>query len=130
MKRDPIELEPGTLGCPECRYPLEPRLVPVYHDGVKLGAFDGMACEMCGYGLLTEKGRGDRERALEAPDHIPLPYPPAMVVEKYAASSPRASPVTRGDLSVEKTMCSTPTDLQPPAVTILQKTSSVTARIA
>lgn len=130
MKRTPIELASGKLGCPECRCPLEPRLVPVYHDGIKLGAFDGMACEMCGYGALTEKGRGDRERALEAPDRIPLPYPPADVVEKYAASSPRASPVTRGDLSVEKTMCSTPTDMQPPAVMILQKTSSVTARIA
>ena len=72
MNSDPIELAPDMLGCPECRYSLEPRLVPVYHNGTKLGAFDGMACDMCGYGLLTEKGHDAKGRALKALDRTLL----------------------------------------------------------
>ena len=63
MKRRPIDLAPGKIGCPNCRYPPEAFLAATYRDGAKLGAFDGMACEVCGYGMLTEKGHGDRGRA-------------------------------------------------------------------
>ena len=129
MKREPIELAPGKLGCPECRYPLEPSLVPVYHEGSKLGAFDGMACEMCGYGLLTEKGRRDKGRALEALDRILASYMLDNAVDMYVTSSVQTCPVTWGDLSVEKTVRSTHAVILPPAVTTLQKSRRVTARL-
>ena len=129
MKRKPVELAQGKLGCPECRYPLEPSLVPVYHEGSKIGAFDGMACEMCGYGLLTEKGRSDKGRALEALDRILVSYPLDNAADTYVMSGARASPVTRGDLSVEKTVPLTPAEMQSPAIMILQKSRRVTARL-
>ena len=66
MDKVPIELEPGLLGCPDCRCPLRPGLVPFYHKGDKLGAFDGIICSMCGYGLLTEKGYDESGKAIEA----------------------------------------------------------------
>ena len=130
MKRAPIDLEPGRLGCPECRYPLEPRLVPVYLDGARLGAFDGMACEMCGYGVLTEKGRGDRERALKAHDRIPLPHPLGGAAMECFVCGVITSGLTRGDLSVERTMRLTPPDMPSPGVTILRANSNVVDRMA
>ena len=75
MEQDPVELAPGKLGCPECRRPLEPGQVPIYRDGAKIGAFDGIACSACGYGLLTEKGHGEKGLALEALGYAPLSYP-------------------------------------------------------
>ena len=129
MKRKPVELVPGKLGCPDCRYPLEPSLVPVYHEGAKIGAFDGMACEMCGYGLLTEKGRTDKGRVLEALDRILLSYPLDNATDTYVMSGARTSLVTRGDLSVEKTVPLTPAEMRPPAIMILQKSRRVTARL-
>ena len=65
MDKVPIELEPGKLGCPDCKCPLEPGLMPLYHRGHKLGAFDGIVCRMCGYGLLTEKGYDESGAAIE-----------------------------------------------------------------
>lgn len=130
MKRKPIELAPGKLGCPDCRYPLGPCLVPVYHDGTKLGAFDGMACEMCGYGLLTEKGRSDKGRALEILDRTLVSYPLDNAAETYVLSGSRAFPVTRGDLSAEKTVSSTPAEMRTPAIMVIQRSRHVTARLA
>ena len=129
MRRTPIELGSGKLGCPECRYPLEPSLVPIYHEGSKLGAFDGMACEMCGYGILTEKGRRDKGRALEALDRILVSYPLDNAVDTYVKSGARTCPVTRGDMSVEKTVPLTPAVIRPPTLAILQKNRRVTARL-
>ena len=130
MKRKPIELAPGKLGCPNCRYPLEPSSVPVYHDGTKLGAFDGMACEMCGYGLLTEKGHSDKGRALEALDRTLVSYPLDNAAETYVLSGSHASTVTRGDLSAEKTVSTTPAEMRTPAIMVIQRSRRVTARLA
>ena len=129
MERKPIELAPGKLGCPNCRYPLEPSLVPAYHDGAKLGAFDGLACEMCGYGMLTEKGHGDKEQALGALDRMQWSYQLDNATETYVMSGARTSPVTRGDLSLERTLSSTRAVVQSPAIMILQKSRRVTARL-
>ena len=42
--------------------------MPFYHRGRKLGAFDGIVCRMCGYGLLTERGYDESGAAIEAFD--------------------------------------------------------------
>lgn len=74
MEKDPVELEPGKLGCPECRYPLVPGLTPFYYRDDYLGAFEGIVCEMCGFGLLTEKGYEDTGKAIARWDHVPPLY--------------------------------------------------------
>ena len=66
MEKDPVELAPGRLACPHCRLPLIPGTTPFYYRGRRLGSFDGIACEACGYALLTEKGYEDTGRAIEA----------------------------------------------------------------
>lgn len=73
MEKDPVELAPGKLGCPDCKYPLVPGPTPFYYKGHKLGAFDGIVCEMCGFGLLTEKGYEDTGKAIETWDRAPPP---------------------------------------------------------
>ena len=105
-------------------------MVPVYHDGTKLGAFDGMACEMCGYGLLTEKGRSDKGRALEILDRTLVSYPLENAADTYVLSGSRTSPVTRGDLSAEKTASSTPAEVRTPAIMVIRRSRRVTARLA
>ena len=69
MEKIPVELEPGKLGCPDCRHPLVPGLTPFYYRGDCLGAFEGIVCEMCGFGLLTEKGYEDTGKAISRRDH-------------------------------------------------------------
>ena len=130
MESDPIELAPGMLGCPECRYPLEPRRVPVYHGGSKLGAFDGIACDMCGYGLLTEKGHDAKGQALEALDRPLLTYTLDNAMETYVVSGTRSSPVTQGNFSAEKTVHATRAVIPPPVIMTLRKSRKVTARLA
>ena len=130
MESGPIELAPDKIGCPECRSPLEPRLVPVYHDGSKLGAFDGMACEMCGYGQLTEKGRDAKGLALEALDRALLSYTLDNAAETCVVSGTRSSPVTQGNFSAEKTAHATPAVFPPPVIMALRKSRKVTARLA
>lgn len=82
----PIELEPGKLGCPDCRCPLEPGLMPFYHKGHKLGAFDGVVCSMCGYGLLSGKGYDESGEAIEAFGTVLHPGGFADVVETQVTS--------------------------------------------
>ena len=95
MEKDPVELEPGKLGCPDCRYPLAPGLTPFYYKGDKLGAFEGIVCDMCGYGLLTEKGYEDTGRAIASCDHAPPLHEAEADVEiKYVTSAHRTSMVT------------------------------------
>lgn len=74
MEKDPVELASGELGCPDCRYPLVPGLTPFYYKGHKLGAFDGVVCDMCGFGLLTEKGYEDTGKAIETWDRTSSLY--------------------------------------------------------
>lgn len=129
MEADPVELAPGKLGCPECRYPLEPSLVPVFHSGAKLGAFDGIACKMCGYGLLTEKGHDDKGRALESLDGV---LPPSLidnVAEIYVAIGSRVHPVTPGDLNAEKTVSATRAEMPLSPIMTLQKDRRIINRL-
>ena len=58
----PIQLESGNLACPDCRTPLDKGYVPISLDGFMLGVFDGLICEMCRFGLLSEKGYVDSEK--------------------------------------------------------------------
>lgn len=92
MEKDPVELAPGKLGCPDCRYPLVPGLTPFYYKGDKLGAFDGIVCEMCGFGLLTEKGYEDTGKAIGAWDRtLPLYETEIDVVVKYVSNVAKTS---------------------------------------
>ncbi len=92
MEKDSVELAPGKLGCPDCRYPLVPGLTPFYYKGDKLGAFDGIVCEMCGYGLLTEKGYEDTGKAIETWDRNSLLYETEIdVVVKYVSNAAKTS---------------------------------------
>lgn len=98
MEKDPVELEPGKLGCPDCKYPLVPGLTPFYYKGHNLGAFDGIVCEMCGYSLLTEKGYDDKGMAIAAWDNIaPLHEEYADVEIKYVMNAPKTPTVTSSD---------------------------------
>ena len=71
MDKVPIEMESGRLGCPDCRRPLEPGLLPFHYKGRRLGAFDGIVCGVCGYGLFTEKGYDESGAAIEALEAAP-----------------------------------------------------------
>ncbi len=57
--QDPIELKSGELGCPRCSTQLVNEKVPYFVNGIKMGEFDGLLCEICRYGLLSEKGYED-----------------------------------------------------------------------
>lgn len=52
----PIQLTNDALGCPHCRVELTNRKSRVFVESVTIGMFDSMACEFCGFFLLTEKG--------------------------------------------------------------------------
>ena len=56
---DPIELKSGELGCPRCNTQLVNGKVPYFVFGTRVGEFDGLLCEICRYGLLSEKGYED-----------------------------------------------------------------------
>jgi len=56
---DPIELKSGELGCPRCNTQLVNGKVPYFVYETKVGEFDGLLCEICRYGLLSEKGYDD-----------------------------------------------------------------------
>jgi len=58
-EEDPIELKSGELGCPRCNTQLVNGKVPYFVYGIKVGEFDGLLCEICRYGLLSEKGYED-----------------------------------------------------------------------
>jgi len=57
--KDPIELKSGELGCPRCLTQLVDGKVPYFVFGTRVGEFDGLLCEICRYGLLSEKGYED-----------------------------------------------------------------------
>ena len=57
--KDPIELKSGELGCPRCFTQLVNGKVPYFVFGTRVGEFDGLLCEICRYGLLSEKGYED-----------------------------------------------------------------------
>lgn len=100
MEKDPVELAPGKLGCPDCKYPLVPGLTPYYYKGHNLGAFDGLVCEMCGFGLLTERGYEDTGKAIETWDYAPALYEAEVDVGiMYVTSAHKTSALTSPNLS-------------------------------
>ena len=60
--------------------------MPFYHKGHKLGAFDGVVCSMCGYGLLSGKGYDESGEAIEAFGTVLHPGGFADVVETQVTS--------------------------------------------
>lgn len=65
MGEYPVELEPGKLGCPRCKTPLVEGEAPCYYEGHVIGMFDGIVCDMCDYGLLTQKGFEESSRFID-----------------------------------------------------------------
>lgn len=63
--QDPIELKSGELGCPRCNTQLINGKVPYFVNGTKVGEFDGLLCEICRYGLLSEKGYDDSGKKIQ-----------------------------------------------------------------
>ncbi len=63
--KNPIQLDSGEFACPDCNTPLRVSLVPYFEDGNFLGAFDGLMCPMCRYGLFSEKGYEELDKAVQ-----------------------------------------------------------------
>ena len=53
---DPIQLSNDELGCPRCKTQLLEGRSPFYFQRVKVGSFDSLRCEFCGFFVLTETG--------------------------------------------------------------------------
>ena len=53
---DPIQLSNDELGCPRCKTELVKGKSPFYFQKVKVGSFDSLRCEFCGYFILSEEG--------------------------------------------------------------------------
>ena len=130
MDKAPIEIEPGRLACPDCRCPLEPGLLPFYHKGHKLGAFDGIVCTMCGYGLLTEKGYVESGKAIEAFGTAPLEDGFVDVVETLVTRLPHASSSTLVSLDDREDPSTMDATLQIPVVATSIKRRPVQRRFA
>ncbi len=53
---DPIQLDNDELACPNCISALIEGKSAFYFKKYKVGVFDSLKCEFCGYYVLTEKG--------------------------------------------------------------------------
>lgn len=112
MEKGPVELEPGRLGCPDCRHPLVLGLAPFHYKGHNLGAFDDIVCEMRGYGLLTEKGCDDTGEAVAARDDVETLREEYADVEIKVMHAPKAPTVTSSDPSPPRSTAPPPTALK------------------
>ena len=117
VSKVPIDLGAGKLGCPDCECPLEPGLVPFYHKEHKLGAFDGIICRMCGYGLLTEKGYDESGMAIEAFGTVFRTKGFVDVIETRVTKRPHILSSTRVKLDDEETPSTRDAILQIPVIT-------------
>lgn len=69
MKRNDepaIQLEDGSLGCPQCRVRLTSGKSCVFVDGLNIGAYESIRCEFCGFFLLTAEGFDNTKPAIDA----------------------------------------------------------------
>ena len=64
MEKAPIRLPNGDLGCPYCKTQLVSGKSPYHFEGIRVGAFDSMRCQFCGFYVLSEEGRTDSVNAL------------------------------------------------------------------
>ena len=64
MEEDPIQLENDELGCPRCKVELVEGKSSVYFQKVKVGSFDSMRCEFCGFFILTDTGFRESTKAI------------------------------------------------------------------
>ena len=56
MIANPIRLETGGLGCPDCKFVLGSVKSPFYLHDKYVGHFDSLSCSICNYHLFTSKG--------------------------------------------------------------------------
>lgn len=61
----PIQFADDSLGCPWCRIKLTNHKSRMFIDGTDIGMFDSLACEFCGFFLLTEKGFDESAKAIK-----------------------------------------------------------------
>ena len=64
MGEDPIQLSNDELGCPRCKVELIEGKSPFYFQKVKVGSFDSLRCEFCGFFILTETGFKESSKAI------------------------------------------------------------------
>lgn len=64
MKKVPIRFPSGDLGCPYCKAQLVSGKSPYHFEGIRVGAFDSMRCQFCGFYVLSEAGHTDSVNAL------------------------------------------------------------------
>lgn len=57
MEEVPVQLPNGDLGCPYCKTQLVNGKSPYYCKGVRVGAFDSVRCQFCGFYVLSDEGR-------------------------------------------------------------------------
>ena len=107
-----MDLEPGKLGCLDCGHPLVPCLAPFCYKGHNLGALDGIVCEMCGYGLPTEKGYYDTGGDVAARDDVEPLHEEYADVEIKVMYAPKAPTVTPADLPPPRSAAPPPTALK------------------
>lgn len=131
MSKDPVRLKSGRLGCPSCRYPLVPGRTPFYHDGDKLGAFDGIVCELCGYGRLTKKGRVEADKATRSFGSAKtLCEVPLIVDDVYVINTNDALQAASQDLNKTDAMSTTHNKIPAPPLTVSCKVVRSAMRFA
>lgn len=64
MEEDPIQLTNDELGCPRCKIQLVEGKSSYYFQRVKVGSFESLRCEFCGYFILTENGFKESTKAI------------------------------------------------------------------
>ena len=64
MEEDPIQLANDELGCPRCKTPLVEGKSPFYFQKVKVGSFDSLRCDFCGFFILTEIGFRESSKSI------------------------------------------------------------------
>jgi len=64
MEEEPIQLSNDELGCPRCKTQLVEGRSPFYFQRVKVGSFDSLRCEFCGFFVLTKTGFRESSKAI------------------------------------------------------------------
>jgi len=103
MNEDPIQFDNDELGCPRCKTPLTEGKSPFYHHEIKVGSFDSLRCDFCGYFVLTERGFRESTKAIIQHGLTePIRDFTAIVDNTIKLFYPNASEIMSNHISVEK----------------------------
>lgn len=109
MNEDPIQFDNDELGCPRCKTPLTEGKSPFYHHEIKVGSFDSLRCDFCGYFVLTESGFRESTKAIIQHGLTePVGDFTAIVDDTMKLLYPNASEIMSNPISVEELKSETP----------------------